>query len=318
GVQIVLGELPFERCGDLFVVLLEVEQAGLGVAEVAEVVGRNDFTLDDGEVDLHLIKPGGVDGQVDQPQGGPAVFEPVDGGLAAVGGAVVDHPEHPAGRGVGLAGHHLLDEPVERLDAGGVFAAAEHLGAVHVPSRQVGERAAAGVFVLDTHRPARRRWCGGVFADAGLDGGLLVGGDHELVRPQRCVVEAAGVEVEDTGRLGTEVGVAGEDPGPMLPRLYCIRTQPAPDRGARDRGDDAGLDGGAGPPSFSPDVVVAIKALACELPAKTDTPLARWQSPDLARAAVESGIVASISGTTIWRWLSSDAIKPWQHRSWIF
>jgi len=64
--------------------------------------------------------------------------------------------------------------------------------------------------------------------------------------------------------------------------------------------------------------VVAIKALACELPAKTDTPLARWQCPDLARAAVESGIVASISGTTIWRWLSTDAIKPWQHRSWIF
>ena len=56
--------------------------------------------------------------------------------------------------------------------------------------------------------------------------------------------------------------------------------------------------------------MVAIKALACELPAKTDAPLARWQCPDLARAAVESGIVASISGTTIWRWLSSDAIKP--------
>jgi hypothetical protein len=70
--------------------------------------------------------------------------------------------------------------------------------------------------------------------------------------------------------------------------------------------------------SKGPDVVVAITALACELPAKTDTPLARWQCPDLARAAVESGIVAAISGTTIWRWLSSDAIKPWQHRSWIF
>ena len=55
---------------------------------------------------------------------------------------------------------------------------------------------------------------------------------------------------------------------------------------------------GGRPPSFPPDVVVAIKALACELPAKTDTP--RWQCPDLARAAVESGIVAAISGTTIW------------------
>lgn len=66
--------------------------------------------------------------------------------------------------------------------------------------------------------------------------------------------------------------------------------------------------------------MVAIKALACEFPAKANNPqpLARWQCPDLARAAVEQGITASISGTTIWRWLSTDAIKPWQHRSWIF
>jgi len=65
-------------------------------------------------------------------------------------------------------------------------------------------------------------------------------------------------------------------------------------------------------------VVVAVKALACALPATTGAPLARWHCPDLARTAVEQGIVASISGTTIWRWLSADAIKPWRVRSWIF
>jgi hypothetical protein len=64
--------------------------------------------------------------------------------------------------------------------------------------------------------------------------------------------------------------------------------------------------------------VVAVKALACELPTKAGVPLARWCCPELARTAIEQGIVASISGTTIWRWLSADAIKPWQHRSWIF
>lgn len=64
--------------------------------------------------------------------------------------------------------------------------------------------------------------------------------------------------------------------------------------------------------------MVEIKALACELPALSGRPLARWHCPDLARAAIEQGIVASISDTTIWRWLSADAIKPWQHRSWIF
>lgn len=47
-------------------------------------------------------------------------------------------------------------------------------------------------------------------------------------------------------------------------------------------------------------------------------PLSRWHCPDLARTAVEQGIVAAISDTTIWRWLSADAIKPWRHRSWIF
>jgi hypothetical protein len=30
------------------------------------------------------------------------------------------------------------------------------------------------------------------------------------------------------------------------------------------------------------------------------------------------GLVAQISGTTLWRWLSQDALRPWRHRSWIF
>lgn len=33
---------------------------------------------------------------------------------------------------------------------------------------------------------------------------------------------------------------------------------------------------------------------------------------------MQRGIVADISGSTIWRWLGEDAITPWQHRSWIF
>ncbi|MGO8957582.1 MAG: IS630 family transposase [Streptosporangiaceae bacterium] len=65
-------------------------------------------------------------------------------------------------------------------------------------------------------------------------------------------------------------------------------------------------------------MIVAVKALACELPAATGVPLARWHCPDLARQAVAQGITASVSGTTIWRWLSADAIKPWRVRSWIF
>ncbi len=47
-------------------------------------------------------------------------------------------------------------------------------------------------------------------------------------------------------------------------------------------------------------------------------PLSRFSTAEIARAAVAAGIVEEISGATVWRWLSEDAIKPWQHRSWIF
>ena len=73
-----------------------------------------------------------------------------------------------------------------------------------------------------------------------------------------------------------------------------------------------------GPGLFPPELVVQIKALACELPAQLGEPLARWSVPELARYAHEHGLVATISDSTLWRWLHEDAIRPWQHRCWIF
>jgi hypothetical protein len=58
--------------------------------------------------------------------------------------------------------------------------------------------------------------------------------------------------------------------------------------------------------------------MACSLPAERGVPLSRWSAAELAREAVTRGIVEQISGVTVWRWLSEDAIRPWQHRSWIF
>jgi hypothetical protein len=40
--------------------------------------------------------------------------------------------------------------------------------------------------------------------------------------------------------------------------------------------------------------------------------------PDIRAEVLARGLVASISGSTIWRWLDEDAIRPWTHRSWIF
>ena len=71
-------------------------------------------------------------------------------------------------------------------------------------------------------------------------------------------------------------------------------------------------------PVFPPDIVVKIKALACELPRESGLPLSRYSNSEIASEAIRRGIVAEISGATIWRWLNQDAIRPWHFRSWIF
>ena len=65
-------------------------------------------------------------------------------------------------------------------------------------------------------------------------------------------------------------------------------------------------------------MVAEVKALACQLPGELGVPLARLSRSDIRRLVIERGICEQISGTTIWRWLSQDAIRPWRYRSWIF
>jgi DDE superfamily endonuclease len=54
------------------------------------------------------------------------------------------------------------------------------------------------------------------------------------------------------------------------------------------------------------------------MPSRLGLPLSRLHVPDIRAEVISRGLVASISGATIWRWLDQDAIKPWTHRSWIF
>ncbi|MFE6063669.1 helix-turn-helix domain-containing protein [Streptomyces sp. NPDC056431] len=72
------------------------------------------------------------------------------------------------------------------------------------------------------------------------------------------------------------------------------------------------------PPSFTPLHDAEVKALACQLPAESGTPLSRWSCPELALEVAARAIAPAISASTVRRWLKADAIKPWQHRSWIF
>src|SRR5271155_5355720 len=56
------------------------------------------------------------------------------------------------------------------------------------------------------------------------------------------------------------------------------------------------------PATFTPEQICAIVALACEHPAaESDLPLSHWSRSELARRAIERGIVEHISNSSVGR-----------------
>ena len=129
--------------------------------------------------------------------------------------------------------------------------------------------------------------------------------------PQRDVLRARIVLAADTGdanaKIARELGVH-VDTVRKWRRRYCadrldgLRDRPRPGR----------------QPAFTPVEVAQVKALACSEPADHGLPLARWSVTELAAQASAHGLIRPVSVSSVRRWLAADAIKPWQHRSWIF
>jgi transposase len=89
----------------------------------------------------------------------------------------------------------------------------------------------------------------------------------------------------------------------------------------RGRFAQRGLDGLADlPRSGRPRRISALDraqvcALACQLPAETGVPLARWSAPELATELVSRGLTGLLSASSVRRILAEHPIKPWRYQS---
>ncbi len=127
---------------------------------------------------------------------------------------------------------------------------------------------------------------------------------RDVVRARMVLAAAAG---RSNSAIGADLGVSVDTVRKWRQR-FAARGVP----GLED------LPRSGRPRRFTPVQVAQVKALACTLPAETGLPLSRWSSTDLAAEAINRGVASAISASSVRRWLAADAIKPWQHRSWIF
>ena len=78
-----------ERSGRFFITFLEGKQSCFQFGQRFEIIGGENLTLNDGEVDLDLVEPTRVNGRVNRNDRRPADLKTLDALLAAVSGAII-------------------------------------------------------------------------------------------------------------------------------------------------------------------------------------------------------------------------------------
>jgi transposase len=124
-------------------------------------------------------------------------------------------------------------------------------------------------------------------------------------RARMILLAAAGTGVRDIAR---QLGV-----WPKTVRHWQRRWRSAPECVASAKNGDAAIaqrladaPRPGAPATFTPEQICAIVALACEQPAAaSDLPLSHWSRSELARCAVERGIVERISHSSVGRFFKT-------------
>lgn len=71
------------------------------------------------------------------------------------------------------------------------------------------------------------------------------------------------------------------------------------------------------PPTFTPEQLTHVFAIACEDPRESGRPISHWTNQELADELIKRGIVETISSRHVGRLLEEADLKPHQIRYWL-
>jgi hypothetical protein len=72
------------------------------------------------------------------------------------------------------------------------------------------------------------------------------------------------------------------------------------------------------PVTYGPQERAQVTAIVCETLWERKLPLSRFSIADLRRAVIQEEGLATLSHSSLGRFLRQDALKPWQYRYWLF
>ena len=137
--------------------VLNGEQSLLEIGEAGAVIGSEDLALNNGEVDLNLVEPTGVNRSVDEYSVPPLGAQPVNSFLATMSGAVIHNPKDATSGLVGFLAHDFTDQAIGGGNSVLDGTTSKELGTMHIPGGKVGPRTLTKLLVLHAHRPVGSR-----------------------------------------------------------------------------------------------------------------------------------------------------------------
>jgi len=122
----------------------------------------------------------------------------------------------------------LVHQPIKRSNPVLGFAATENSSLMDIECGEVSPSSRTLVLVLDPHWATGLANPSRMLAVPGLNAGLLIRRDHELVVLQGLAVPTTLIQIQNAARFSGKIGVAREDPGSMLPGADGVFVQPTP------------------------------------------------------------------------------------------
>lgn len=208
---------------------LKIQKALLYCPKVWKIIRSQDFFLDNGKIDFNLVKPAGMDGQMNSNSVCPTLRETINKGLPSMRRSIVDNPENPFGCSVRGLRHHLVRQSVKRFNPTLLFTPSKDFCPVNIPGGKIRPGPTTDILMFYSHRLSRTWRRSGMFANSGLDARFFIRTDDIVIWPQRLTFPLLGVKIKHFSRFFNEIGISGINPGSVEPRSNRILMQPSPD-----------------------------------------------------------------------------------------
>lgn len=161
--------------------------------------------------------------------------------IPSMGRGIVSDPKDSVCRAIWLLVHDEIHQTVKCLNSCFPVAKSQDSGPSHIPCSQISKGTGSFVFEFYPAQTVRFRRFAGNYPLSGLNAGFLISADHVIIVTKRLALPNCLIKIKDRFRFFGEVGITRPNPTPIGPGFDGIGTQPTPDSGVTDGGDDTAL-----------------------------------------------------------------------------